>query len=348
MIDISKFNSIQQAAWKLMSTDLEYLFTVIKNIKPHDSNYIPSLSPYMGVIIDGIEDWVKSYNNSSRNKIVLPLFTKAEQVYYEEMRTTIKLWQYDYSYVYCSLESIYHESEAYFSSVCKPIAKTLRLYDIFGVDRADRALCGNTILCHYYIPSFSYSKPNGELIKQMAVIGGRYIDLFNAQRSFSVDSKIEFDTIDYGGFLKSPVGNKFSYKFPLLSILCQINFLLICVNQWISEEIPTKLRFMYLQYYSLLHFLPEVNAANGLSLQMSNRWQCDLFRNSMAHYKLGVALKPNELVSNDPFYGLTQKYFHCDYFTAKDGVTKELVSLRNQIGDILHLHPSMIKGANHA
>lgn len=350
MIDISKFNSIQQAAWRLMSTDLEYLFTVIKNINPHDSNYIPSLAPYMGVIIDGVEDWVKSYNNSSRNKIVLPLFTKAEEIYYEEMRATIKLWQYDYSYIYRSLENIYHESETYFSSVCKPIAKTLQLYDIFGVDCADRAFCGNTILCHYYIPSFSHLErtSNGQLVKQMAVIGGQYINLFNAQKPFSVDDKIKFNTIDYGGFLKSPIGNKFSYKFLLLSILCQINFLLVCVDQWVAEEIPTKMRFMYLQYYSLLHFLPEVNAANGLCLQMSNRWQCDSFRNSMAHYKLGVSLKPNELITNDPLYGLTQKYFHCDYFTAKDGVTKELVSLRNQIGDILHLHPSMIKGANHA
>lgn len=348
MIDTSKFNSIQQAAWKLMSTDLKYLFTVIKNVNPHDSNYIPSLAPYMGVIIDGVEDWVKSYNNSSKNKIELPQFTEIEQIYYEEMRSTIKLWQYDYSYIYRSLESIYHESEAYFSSVCKPIAKTLQLYDIFGVDCADRALCGNTILCHYYIPSFSYSRPNGEMVKQMAVIGGRYINLFNAQKSFAVDDKIKFDTIDYGGFVKSPIGNKFTYKFLLLSILCQINFLLVCIDQWIAEEIPTKLRFMYLQYYSLLHFLPEINAAHGLCLQMCGYWQCDLFRNAMAHYKLGVALKPNELITNDPFYGLTQKYFHCDYFMAKDGITKELISLRNQIGDILHLHPLMAKGANHA
>lgn len=348
MIDTSKFNSIQQAAWKLMSTDLGYLFTVIKKITPHNSNYILSLSPYMGVIIDGVEDWVKSYNNSSKYKIELPLFAEDEQNYYEEMRSTIKLWQRDYSYTYRSLETIYQESEAYFSSACKPIAKALQLYDIFGVDRADRAFCGNTILCAYYIPSFSYSRPNGELVKQMAVIGGRYIDLFDAQNSLSVDDDIKFDTIDYGGFIKSPIGNKFTYKFILLSILCQINFLLVCVDQWITEEIPTKLRFMYLQYYSLLHFLPEANAANGLSLQMNSRWQCDSFRNSMAHYKLGISLKPTELIGDDLFFGLTQKYFHCDYLTVKDGVTKELVSLRNQIGDILHLHPSMIKGANHA
>jgi len=31
------------------------------------------------------------------------------------------------------------------------------------------------------------------------------------------------------------------------------------------------------------------------------------FRNAMAHYKLGVALKKEELVSNDLMYGLTIK-----------------------------------------
>lgn len=339
---------VQQAALKLMSTDLQYLYTVVSNINPSHSNYIPSLSPYMGVIIDGAENWIKSYNNSNKNKMALPTFTAEEQIYYEEMRSAIKLWQHDYSHIYRSLEIIYHESESYFSSVCKPIAKALQLYDIFGIDRANQAFCGNTILCNYYIPSFSYSKPNGALVKQMAIIGGRYITLFNAQKPFSVTSKIKFNTVDYGGFYKSPVGNEFSYKFLLLSILCQINFLSICVNQWIVEEIPTKLRFMYLLYYSLLSFLPEINVTHGLNLQMSNRWQSDFFRNSMAHYKLGVALKPNEIITDDPLYGLTQKYFHCDYLEAKNGITKELTLLRNNIGDILHLDSSMIKGANHA
>ncbi len=346
IVNKSQFNLIQQAAWELMSTDLRYLYTVIKNINPASSNYIPSLSPYMGLIIDGIEDWVKSYNSSNKNKIALPLFTETEQSYYEEMRSSTKLWQCDYFHVYRSLEKIYCESEAYFSSVCKPLAKTLRLYDIFGVDYANGVLCGNTILCGYYIPSFSYSTPNGEFIKQMSVIGGQYIALFNAQTSFAIDSKIKFNTTDFGGFQKSPVGNKFSYKFILFSILCQINFLLVCVDQWIEEEISTQLRFMYLLYYSLLHFLPEINSKHGLKLLMSDRWQCKPFRNSMAHYKLGVSLKPNEFIENDSFYGLTYKYFQCDYAETKSGVLRELTSLRNQIGDILHLPLSMIKGVN--
>ncbi len=65
-----------------------------------------------------------------------------------------------------------------------------------------------------------------------------------------------FDTCDCGGVQKSLVGNDFSDKFVLFSILCQINILLYGVEQWIKEEISTKMRFLYLLYYSLLEAIP--------------------------------------------------------------------------------------------
>lgn len=34
---------------------------------------------------------------------------------------------------------------------CKPIAKELKLYDIFGTDLVDNQYRGNTILCSYYM-----------------------------------------------------------------------------------------------------------------------------------------------------------------------------------------------------
>lgn len=50
-------------------------------------------------------------------------------------------------------------------------------YDIFGVDRANGVICGNTILCYYYTPQFSYGGRNGEYIKSISKIGGKYITL---------------------------------------------------------------------------------------------------------------------------------------------------------------------------
>ena len=70
---------------------------------------------------------------------------------------------------------------------------------------------------------------------------------------------------------------------------------------------------------------------------MDNKWHSDAFRNSMAHYKLGVALKDSELILSDPLYGLTQKFLGCDYNTLKNGVMQELSSLASQLKVFLKL-----------
>ena len=155
-MDGLKLNPVQKAAFSLIKQDLQYIYTVIKHIKPNESNYIPSMLPYLGIIIDGAEDWVKAINNSSKCKLQIPLFNKLETIFYEQIRNSIKMWQQDYNKTYELLENAYHKSDEYFGSVCKPIAKMLKLYDIYGMDTINGAICGNTILCYYYSPFFSY------------------------------------------------------------------------------------------------------------------------------------------------------------------------------------------------
>lgn len=53
----------------------------------------------------------------------------------------------------------------------------------------------------------------------------------------------------------------------------------------------------------------------------------DLFRNSMAHYKVGVALKPSEIKSEDLLFGLTQRFFNCNYLTLKKTILENLTFL---------------------
>lgn len=219
----------------------------------------------------------------------------------------------------------------------------MMLYDIFGVDRANGVICGNTILCYYYTPLFSYGRTNGEFIKAMSVIGGKYIKLFDATREYTVDTSIKYNVRDYGGFVKSPVGNVFSDKFVLFSILCQINFIVCCIDSWVREEISTKMRFAYLLYYSLLHIIPQINLKLKANFFIDTKWESWQFRNAMAHYKLGVALKKDELFFEDKLFGLTQKYFKSDYLTVKNGIMQELESLVCQIGDYLQLKDAVIK-----
>lgn len=70
---------------------------------------------------------------------------------------------------------------------------------------------------------------------------------------------------------------------------------------------------------------------------MSDKYNSDIFRNAMAHYKLGVLLKEDELVENDIMFGLTQKCFGADYLSVKDFIVEELRKLSYDIKDYLKL-----------
>lgn len=176
----------------------------------------------------------------------------------------------------------------------------------------------------------------------MTEIGGRYTRLFNAMSKYHVNTDFKFGVQDYGGFIKSPIGNVYGDKFVLLSILCQINFLLYCVEQWIKEEIPTKLRFGYLLYYSLINIIDQINSKIGITFKFDISWKSDGFRNAMAHYKLGIVLKENELLSCDAMFGLTRKLFGEDYLIVKKSIYKELEGLAKQIGEYLELPQRMV------
>ena len=332
MTEFPSFNPVQQKAVDLMKSDLRFIYTMTNNHQQlSECNYAVSSMPYIGLIIDGIEDWINRYNNSNKSKLLLPVFSKEEKKYYEELRSSIKIWEPPYDDIYKRIHALYIKSDKHFSSLCTPVAKILRLYDIYGADIVDGEVCGNTILCSYYLPSFSFSKEYGKYMRKMSIIGGQYIQLFGAIEPYQVKTNMQFSTKDYGGFIKSPVGNKFSDKFILFSILCQIKYVLMCVEKYIDEECPTKLRFEYLLYYYLIVILPAINNRLKTSFSMDSKYHLDLFRNAMAHYSLGVALKPEELVESDPFGGLTQKYFKCDYYLIKKNIMDQLNELSLQI-----------------
>ena len=327
----------QAASLLLMQNDLRFLYTLAYYSKEIKSNYIVSSMPYIGLIIDGVEDWLNAYNNSHAAKFNVPTFTVQEQDYYEKMRSCLKLWDNSYSTVFSELMRLYLQSDNYFSSICKPIAKKMKIYDIFGVDLADGCYCGNTILCSYYVPDYEFHQQNGEKTKNLSVIAGKYISLLNATTPYRINKRISFSFADYGGFVKSPVGNVFSDKFVLFSLLCQINYIVKCIDEYIINETTTKLRFSYILYYYILRILPEMNTKLFTQFYMDNKWNSDAFRNAMAHYKIGVALKDSELIPSDPLFGLTQKYLNCDYNSLKNGIMKELMSLASQLHLFLNL-----------
>lgn len=332
----SKFNTLQQISIALIKTDFRYIYTIYQNYSKVGGNFIVALFPYWGLVTDGAEDWLKAYNNSSKDKLDIPLFNKEQQSFFEKMRSSIKIWEQDYDKIYQELEKKYKESDEYFSSICKPIAKQLHLYDIFGAYIANQKYCGNTILCNYFTPEYKLGNDYKNLLIIMGNVTGKYTALFGATESYSFNSSFsEAHDRDYGGFIKSPVGNKYSDKFVLFSILCQINFVLVGINLTVIDEIPTKLRFSYLLYYYLLKILPQINKKLSANFKLSDKWRSEKFRNSMAHYKMGVSLREKEIVFDDPFYGLTQKYLGTDYYTVKNDIIYCLDDLSTQLDTYL-------------
>ena len=329
----------QKGARELIRCDLRYLFTILQNRDSIKSNYIVSMMPYQSLIIDGAEAWVAAMNNAKPGSIDAPRFTQKEKLFYDAARQSIKLWEMLYEEVYTLLETHYAESDEYFSSLCKPIAKHFRLYDIFGADLTDDGhFCGNTILGAVYLPGYNHGDSEyGPNLRDMAVIGGKYIPTFDAMDAYEVNPNLRFHYRDYGGFEKSPVGNEFSYHFVLLSILCQVNFILYAVDQYIVPEIPTKLRFAYILYYYLCDMLPKINAKHGTSFSLNRSFYSQEFRNAMAHYKVGVYLKPNDIVPDDPMFGMTQKAFGLNFYEAKNGIYHELKLLSIQLETHLNL-----------
>ena len=114
------------------------------------------------------------------------------------------------------------------------------------------------------------------------------------------------------------------------------------IEKWINNEIHTKLRFGYLLYYSLISVIEQINQKLGIALKINSKWKSDRFRNSMAHYKLGIVLKESNLIISDAMFGLTEKIFGEDYYTIKKSIYKELEKLAKQIGAYLDLPQRMV------
>ena len=90
------FNAVQQKAIDLMRSDLRFIYTMIVNIEQTGANYTVSSLPYIGLIVDGIEAWINRFNDSSKIKLDLPVFSEEEKKYYEEMIISIKIWELPY------------------------------------------------------------------------------------------------------------------------------------------------------------------------------------------------------------------------------------------------------------
>ena len=127
-MDKKKMSPTQKAAFDLLQHDFRYLYTIlgVNSILP--PNYSVAMFPYLGLIVDGAENWISIMNRFSPGVFDAPMFKSDEKAFYEAARLSIKLWEKSYSEVFEQLHKCYTESDQHFSSLCKPIAKALKLY----------------------------------------------------------------------------------------------------------------------------------------------------------------------------------------------------------------------------
>ena len=235
---------------------------------------------------------------------------------------------------YNLLKERYLESDSYYANICSRFAKIFRLYDSVGVFKIGDKICGNTILDACFIPDFELSKVSGEKVKSMAAVAGKYISLFDATKELNIKTQC-FSTIDIGGFHKIPFGRTFSIDYVLFSLLGEINFVLNGVETLVIGDVSTKLRIEYICYFHLAKILEQIKTEYKIDVTMSKQLYSRQFRNAMAHYKLGIALNEDELITDDPMKGLAQKFFDCDFYTVKSAICEELLETTNKIEKII-------------
>lgn len=323
-----KLNPVQKIALSLIQSDARFIYTITKmnSLNPHiKSNYMCMSTPYIGIFADGAEQWGKKVNLPS------PKFTEEEKNYYVEMRHAHKLFEYSYDDYYNVLSAKLTESDKHFYSI-RSVLEQIIGYKNVGVDVSDKRYCGNTILCAIFLPSFNFAI-DGKVYKQFSIIAGKLAAFYGMKKlyPYSVDHNIEFEMKDYNFFSQCPIKEKTVDGFCLFSMLCAINYLLWFVDKAFIDEFPSKLRFLYLQYYYLVNMVNDINIKLNTNFFINNQWYNKDFRDCMAHYGLGKILKDTDIIATDLMGGLTNKLFNTDYIHTKINIFNELKSLANQL-----------------
>ena len=327
-------SKVQMAAYELIQSDARFVYALtdmLRNAKKIKTNYILMSQPYIGIFVDGAEQWCKKVG------LKAPQFKAKEKEYYSILRGRHKLYELSYQEYKDLLMDKFNESEQYFYSIRTFLEKLIGYYNV-GVDLCEEEFCGNTILCALYTPfSFLGNENSGIWMKNISVIAGELAGYFECYKFpvYQYNSELDLKPKDFHFFNNCPLKIKNETSFLLFSVLCSINYITCFIDKFFKDEIPQKFKFAYLQYYYLCDFVKEINTYNNLVLSINNSLQDRKFRNCISHYGLGQYLKEDDIVENDLLKGLTLKAFNMEYYEAKEFIYSELHALTEKIKEII-------------
>ncbi|WP_091236872.1 hypothetical protein [Anaerobium acetethylicum] len=328
-----ELTNIQKAAYKLIQSDATFIRSLIQTGSQIKSNYIVMSFPYLGIYADGAEQWGRKVGLNS------PIFNDEERFFYTQIRQMHKLYDMSFRQFADKTYDALQVSDEHFSSICKPIAKWLKVYDNYGVDLYRSQVCGNTVMCQMYVSPLNENAYmlDGEKLCKISVVAGKLCAFYGGRQvqSLCADDVQAYRTKDYHFPAHTPIKHKSKEAFALFSVLCSINYVLYLVDKIIKEEMPTKIRIAYLEYYYLTKIISEINQIFGTYFMLSKEWVSAPVRNCMAHYGLGQLITESELDNTDLMFGITKKYFGLDYYEMKEKLYSELKALSVQIEDYL-------------
>lgn len=239
-------NKVQVAALRLMQSDARFLYTLVdihKNAENITSNYIMMCQPYIGIFVDGAEQWCKKVG------LVPPSFTAEEKVYYTALRQGHKLFEKKYLDYSKMLNEKFKESDKYYYDKRTTIEKILGYYNV-GTDLCNGEFCGNTIICALHTPIKTIGNEQvGNMIKGMSVIAGKLSAYLVCTENlpYKYNDCLNVTYKDFHFYKDCPLKLRTSLGFELFTILCIVNYVTVFIEKYFIEEIPQKFKFAYLQ-----------------------------------------------------------------------------------------------------
>ena len=323
-------NPVQKKAFALIEADIRFLcsFIELQENPKLDSNYVMMALPYMGLIVDGVEEW------GTKVGLGVPEFSDVEKNCYEIMRNSIKHFETGFDN-YCSLlYSAFNISDKHFFNTRSLMSKIKRLYYNVGTDVVGEKFCGNTILCFVYAPYFKFSKEYEKFLRDVFIVAGELAAQYGGTQMgvYAINPQTKFTYKDFHFFNDCPLKTNNFSDFVLFSVLCSINYVLLFVNKYFIDEFPAKLRFAYTLYYYLADFIKDANDKLSTTFHIDKKYLNQQFRNCMAHYGLGQVMKETDIIESDSMmFGLTDKFFSKSYFELKECIYSELQNLADQL-----------------
>lgn len=340
---MKNLKSYEHITLALIREDMRFILSIVTFCEANNCyNYLISILPYLGMIVDQSKKWGdKVFKDDNK----LPEMNPEEKEYYELMRENIKLWNTSPNTLDILFEDNFNKSKDFFKRTSSTVAQKLKIYNIYGVSviRKDTQMIpiSNTILSSAFVPKFTYDSLDPKYIRTMAIYSGKlavyylkdeieekgYIDYLK------ITARLKIEDYDYGSFVKSSF-QKYKSEFVLFSLLNECYKVLYVINRAIDVITPTMLRISYIFYYYLCDNTESLNAYFNLNLDINTRWKNKDLRDSMAHYGLGKILR-NDTDLNDIFGGITNKLLDISWRDVLIEIDNETMLFANQLITVL-------------